>query len=75
MQSGAKNVRELSVRARLRRNVQWMSGVAPLTLPTLSEMDKLLEKVRGRRAHRILPPAWRFLGEFWAAALVCLLLS
>ena len=44
---GAKNARELATRARLRRNVQWMSGVPPLMIPTLIEMDKLMEKVGG----------------------------
>ena len=48
--SGAKDAHELYARDRLRRNVQWMAGVAPLEPPTLSEMgklmDKLLDKVR-----------------------------
>ena len=56
--SGAKDAHELYARDRLRRNVQWMSGVVPLAPPTLSEMDKLLEKVHGRRKHLIAPPVY-----------------
>ena len=53
--SGAKDAHELYARDRLRRNVQWMSGVEPLAPPTLSEMDKLLEKVRARSPPRRPP--------------------
>ena len=48
--SGSKDAFELNTRDRLRRNVQWMAGVAPLAPPTLSEMGKLLDKVRGCEA-------------------------
>ena len=43
--SGAKDAHELYARDRLRRNVQWMAGIAALDPPTLSEMGKLVEKV------------------------------
>ena len=51
--SGAKDAHELYARDRLRRNVQWMAGVAALEPPTLSEMaklnDALFDKVGGAR--------------------------
>ena len=43
--SGAKDAHELHARDRLRRNVQWMAGIAPPDPPTLSEMGKVVGKV------------------------------
>ena len=65
--SGAQDVHELHARDRLRRNVQWMAGIAPLAPPTLSEMakqndkllakvDKLLEKASRLLEGAALPP-------------------
>ena len=42
--SDSSSVHELSARDRLRRSVQWMSGVKALEPPTLTEMEALFEK-------------------------------
>ena len=45
--SGSKDALELNARDRLRRNVTWMQGGASLALPTISEIEKLMEKMVG----------------------------